>query len=101
MTKVSIVKRNEKRVALVQKFFQKRLALKKILRDPNTGDEDFFAASRELARLPRNSAPSRVKNRCAMTGRARAYYRKFGISRIQLRELASRGEIPGIIKASW
>lgn len=101
MTKVSIVKRNEKRVALVQKFFQKRLALKKILRDPNTGDEDFFAASRELAQLPRNSAPSRVKNRCAMTGRARAYYRKFGISRIQLRELASRGEIPGIIKASW
>ena len=101
MTKVSVVKRNEKRIAMAEKYMAKRVALKKILRDPNTSDADFFDAARKLAELPRNSSPTRIKNRCSITGRARAYYRKFGVSRIQLRELVSYGKIPGVIKASW
>ena len=101
MTKVSVVKRNEKRKCLVEKYRERRMALKKILSDPNTSDVDFFAAARKLAKLPRNSSPTRVKNRCSITGRARAYYRKFGVSRIQLRELVSYGKIPGVMKASW
>lgn len=101
MAKTSIIKRNEKRKALVAKFAEKRMALKKILKDPKTTDEEFFIASRKLACLPRNSSPTRIKNRCSITGRSRAYYRKFGVSRIQLRELVSFGKIPGVIKASW
>jgi small subunit ribosomal protein S14 len=101
MAKISIIKRNEKRKALVAKFAVQRDALKKILKDPKTTDTDFFIASRKLAELPRNSSPTRVRNRCSITGRGRAYYRKFGVSRIQLRELVSYGKIPGVIKASW
>jgi small subunit ribosomal protein S14 len=101
MAKISVVKRNEKRRMLVAKFAARRNALKKILKDPKTVDEDFFRASRKLEELPRESSPVRVRNRCAITGRGRAYYRKFGVSRIQLRELVSFGKIPGVVKASW
>ncbi|MDR1435488.1 MAG: 30S ribosomal protein S14 [Puniceicoccales bacterium] len=101
MAKISIIKRNEKRKALVAKFAVQRDALKKILKNPKTTDTDFFVASRKLAKLPRNSSSTRVRNRCSITGRGRAYYRKFGVSRIQLRELVSYGKIPGVIKASW
>ncbi|MDR1590531.1 MAG: 30S ribosomal protein S14 [Puniceicoccales bacterium] len=101
MAKISVVKRNEKRRLLVAKFVAQRNALKKILKNPQTTDEDFFRASRKLAELPRDSSPVRVRNRCTITGRGRAYYRKFGVSRIQLRELVSFGKIPGVIKASW
>jgi small subunit ribosomal protein S14 len=101
MAKISVVKRNEKRRMLVAKFAAQRDALKKILKNPQTVDEDFFRASRKLAELPRDSSPVRVRNRCTITGRGRAYYRKFGVSRIQLRELVSFGKIPGVIKASW
>lgn len=83
------------------KFAAQRDALKKVLKNPQTTDEDFFRASRKLAELPRDSSPVRVRNRCTITGRGRAYYRKFGVSRIQLRELVSFGKIPGVIKASW
>lgn len=101
MAKTSVIKRNEKRRALVAKYAVQRSALKKILKNPKTTDKDFFAASRKLAELPRNSSPTRIRNRCSITGRGRAYYRKFGVSRIQLRELVSYGKIPGVIKASW
>jgi small subunit ribosomal protein S14 len=101
MAKISVVKRNEKRRMLVAKFAAQRDVLKKILKNPQTVDEDFFRASRKLAELPRDSSPVRVRNRCTITGRGRAYYRKFGVSRIQLRELVSFGKIPGVIKASW
>ncbi|MDR2201137.1 MAG: 30S ribosomal protein S14 [Puniceicoccales bacterium] len=101
MAKISIIRRNEKRQALVKKYAVQRDALKKVLKNPKTTDEDFFMASRKLAELPRNSSPTRVRNRCSITGRGRAYYRKFGVSRIQLRELISYGKIPGVIKASW
>jgi small subunit ribosomal protein S14 len=101
MAKISVIRRNEKRRALVKKYAAQRDTLKKILKDPKTADEDFFVASRKLAELPRNSSPTRVRNRCSITGRGRAYYRKFGVSRIQLRELISYGKIPGVIKASW
>ncbi|MDR2806646.1 MAG: 30S ribosomal protein S14 [Puniceicoccales bacterium] len=101
MAKTSIIERNKKRKALVEKFAAQRSDLKKILKNPKTTDEDFFAASRKLAELPRNSSPTRLRNRCSITGRGRAYYRKFGVSRIQLRELISYGKIPGVIKASW
>ncbi|MDR0740232.1 MAG: 30S ribosomal protein S14 [Puniceicoccales bacterium] len=101
MAKISVVKRNEKRRILVAKFAAQRDALKKILKNPQTTDEDFFKTSRKLAELPRDSSPVRVRNRCTITGRGRAYYRKFGVSRIQLRELVSFGKIPGVIKASW
>jgi small subunit ribosomal protein S14 len=101
MAKTSVIERNEKRRRLVAKFAAQREALKKILKNPNTMDEDFFKASRKLAELPRNSSPTRVRNRCSITGRGRAYYRRFGVSRIKLRELVSFGKIPGVIKASW
>jgi small subunit ribosomal protein S14 len=101
MAKISVVKRNEKRRMLVAKFATQRASLKKALKNPQTTDEDFFRVSRKLAELPRDSSPVRVRNRCSITGRGRAYYRKFGVSRIQLRELVSFGKIPGVIKASW
>ncbi|MDR0590275.1 MAG: 30S ribosomal protein S14 [Puniceicoccales bacterium] len=101
MAKTSVIKRNERRRELVAKFAARRRALKEILKNPKTTDEAFFTASRKLAELPRNASPTRVRNRCSITGRGRAYYRKFGVSRIQLRELVSYGRIPGVIKASW
>lgn len=101
MAKTSIIERNKKRLLLIEKFAEQRASLKKILKNPKTSDADFFAAARKLAELPRNSSPVRLKNRCSITGRGRAFYRKFGVSRIQLRELVSYGKIPGVVKASW
>jgi len=101
MAKVSAIQRNNKRKRLVEKFAAKRAELKAILANPETSDEDFYKAQAKLAKLPRNSSPIRVRNRCSVTGRPRAFNRKFGLSRITFRELASSGKIPGVTKSSW
>ena len=86
---------------MVARYASKRADLKKILSDPSTSEEDFYAAQAKLAKLPRNSSAVRLVNRCTLTGRPRAVIRKFGLSRITFRELALQGKVPGIIKASW
>ncbi|MBT5903801.1 MAG: 30S ribosomal protein S14 [Opitutaceae bacterium] len=101
MPKTSAIYRNVKREKLTAKYAAKRAELKAALLNPNTTDEEFFAAQKGLQKLPRNSSPTRVKNRCGMSGRPRAYIRKFGVSRITFRELALAGKIPGVIKSSW
>jgi small subunit ribosomal protein S14 len=101
MAKKSAIARNKKRIALVEKYAKKRAELKATLADPNTTDEEFFKAQRELTLLPRNSAPCRVRNRCRITGRPRAYVGRYGLSRITFRELALGGHIPGVTKSSW
>jgi len=101
MPKTSAIERNKKREALVEKHKAKRAELKAILANPESSDEDFFAAQKKLAKLPRNSSPVRVNNRCKLSGRPRAYIRKYGVSRIQFRELALSGKIPGVTKSSW
>ncbi len=101
MPKTSAIERNKKRVLLVEKFKTKRAELKAILANPATTDAEFFAAQKKLAKLPRDSSVVRIKNRCSMSGRPRAYIRKFGVSRIQFRELALAGKIPGVTKSSW
>jgi small subunit ribosomal protein S14 len=101
MAKTSSVERNEKRKRMAKKFASKRTRLKAIATDEARPLEERFEARLKLAALPRNSAPVRVRNRCEVTGRPRAYYRKVKMSRIALRELASRGQIPGMVKSSW
>lgn len=101
MPKTSAIERNKKRVNLAAKFQAKRTELKAILANPSTGDEDFFAAQKKLQKLPRNSSKVRIRNRCSMSGRPRAYIGKYGVSRIQFRELALSGKIPGVTKSSW
>ncbi len=101
MAKASAVQRNLKRARLAAKYAARRAELKKILADPETSDEAFFDAQRRLAKLPRNSSPVRVRNRCSATGRPRAYLRRYGLSRIAFRELALSGKIPGVTKSSW
>jgi len=101
MAKKSAIQRNLKRVRLVEKYQAKRTELKKKLLDPDLSDEEFFKAQKQLSKLPRNSSPIRVRNRCAVTGRPRAYIRKFGLSRLTFRELAVEGKIPGVTKSSW
>ena len=101
MPKTSALQRNQKRIRLVAKFAAKRAELKAALLNPATTDEEFFAAQKKLQKLPRNSSPVRVRNRCSLSGRPRAYNRKFGVSRIQIRELALAGKIPGVTKSSW
>lgn len=101
MAKKSSIQRNLKRVRLVEKYAEKRAEIKAVLANPETSDEDFFAAQRAMAKLPRNSSRVRVRNRCNMTGRPRAYIRRFGLSRITFRELALGGKIPGVTKSSW
>lgn len=101
MAKKAMVERNKKRLRMVAKYDAKRKELKRLILDPNTPDEDFFNAQRKLSKLPRNSSPVRVRNRCSITGRPRGYIRKYGISRITFRELASEGKIPGVTKSSW
>ena len=100
MAKKSAVERNLKRQRLAQRFAAKREALKAIARDTDKPVEERFAAQLKLASLPRNSAPTRIRNRCQVTGRPRAYYRKLKMSRIALRQLASHGLIPGMVKSS-
>ena len=101
MAKVSMIERQKKREKLVARFAAKRAALKQTARNEDLPMEERFKARLKLAKLPRNSAPSRLNNRCLVSGRPRAYYRKLKMSRIALRDLASRGEIPGMVKSSW
>jgi len=101
MTRKSSFYTNKKRVRMAQKYATKRAELKSRVRDLSLAPEERFQASLELAKLPRNSSPTRIRNRCELTGRPRAYYRKFRLSRIKLRELASVGQIPGMVKSSW
>jgi small subunit ribosomal protein S14 len=101
MAKTGSIERNDKRKRLVKQFANRRAKLKAIANDENASPEDRFAARLKLAQLPRNSAANRVRNRCEVTGRPRAYYRKLKMSRIALRELASRGQVPGMVKSSW
>ncbi|HNX04802.1 MAG TPA: 30S ribosomal protein S14 [Opitutales bacterium] len=101
MAKKSSIERNKKREQLVQKYAVKRAELKKIMANPETSDEAFYVAQRKLTKLPRNSSKVRLRNRCSITGRPRAYIRKFGLSRLTFRELASDGKIPGVTKSSW
>ena len=101
MAKTSMIERQKRRVALVAKYAVKREALKAAARDENLTREERFKASLALAKLPRNSSATRLHNRCEVTGRPRAYYRKLRMSRIALRDLASAGQIPGMVKSSW
>lgn len=101
MAKVSAVQRDLKRRKLVKKYAEKRAALKATIMNKEASVEERFAATLELAELPKNSAKIRQMNRCALTGRPHAVYRKFKLSRIAVRDLASRGELPGVTKASW
>ncbi len=101
MAKKSSVNKNNRRKKLVAQYAAKRKKLKGIASDLNKPSEERFAARLKLAQLPRNSAPSRVRNRCELTGRARGYYRKLKLCRNMLRELASQGMIPGMTKSSW
>lgn len=101
MAKTSAVERNRKRQRLAERFAAKRAQLKAIARNTELPVEERFKAQMKLAALPRNSAPTRIRNRCELTGRPRGFYRKLRMSRIALRELASQGMIPGMVKSSW
>ncbi|GAB5507574.1 MAG: 30S ribosomal protein S14 [Rhizobiaceae bacterium] len=101
MAKTSAVEKNERRRKMVARYAAKRQALKAIIMDKNQPMEERFRAQMKLAALPRNSAPSRIRNRCEVTGRPRAFYRKLKLSRIALRELGNMGKIPGLVKSSW
>ena len=101
MAKTSAIQRNLKRIRLVKKFLKKRVDLKKIIKNKKLPLEERFAAQLKLAKIPRNSAKVRIRNRCEITGRPRGVYRKLKISRIALRDLASKGKIPGMTKSSW
>ena len=101
MAKLSLINRDEKRRALVKKYAKRREALEAIINNTKASDEDRFAARLKLQQLPRNANPTRLRNRCAITGRPRGFFRKFGLGRNKLREFAMRGDIPGIVKASW
>lgn len=101
MAKTSMIMREKKRAKLVKKYAVKRTALKEIIHNINTSDEDRAVAQEKLNSLPRDSSPSRQRSRCAITGRPRGVYRKFGLGRNKLREAAMNGEIPGLTKASW
>lgn len=101
MAKKSVVERNKKRISLANKYMERRKELKRIATDKTLPLKEIFAANMELALLPRNSSSTRVSNRCLISGRKKGYYRQFGISRIMVRYLASSGQLPGVIKASW
>lgn len=101
MAKKSVIHREAKRVRLHRKHAEKRAALRKVVRDPGSSYEERYAALEELNRLPRNASPTRLRNRCRATGRPRGFVRKFGLSRTKLREAAMRGDVPGLVKASW
>ena len=101
MAKQSMIQRELKREKLVRRYATRRTALKEIIRNVNSSVEDRIAAQLKLNSLPRDSSPSRKRNRCAITGRPHGVYRKFGLGRNKLREAAMKGEIPGLTKASW
>lgn len=101
MAKMSVINRELGRREMVAKFAAKRALLNQAIQNSKSSDEDRAAARLKLQSLPRNSSPVRLRNRCALTGRPRGTFRKFGLGRIKVREFAMRGEIPGIVKASW
>ena len=101
MAKVSMINREHKRTKLVRKYAAKREELKAQVINESLSDEDRKAAREKLSMLPRDSSPVRQRNRCSLTGRPHGYYRKFGLSRNKLREAAMRGDVPGLVKASW
>ena len=101
MAKLALKLRDQKRRQTVEKFKAKRAALLELIHDSRVSDEDKEAARAKLQKLPRDASPVRLRNRCALTGRPRGVYRKFGLGRNKLRDLALKGEVPGVIKASW
>ena len=101
MAKLSLINRDIKRAKLADKYAPKRAALKAIINDQSMSDEERYQARLQLQQLPRNASPTRQRNRCAVTGRPRGVYSKFGLTRHKLREMALRGEVPGMTKASW
>src|SRR6267154_5315807 len=101
MAKKSMIEKNNRRKRMTKKFGPRRAKLKAIARDKKLPMEERFAATLKLAELPRNSSKTRIRNRCELTGRPRAYYRKHKLSRIALRELGNKGLIPGLVKSSW
>lgn len=101
MAKLSVILREQKRRKTVAKFAGKRKALLETLQNPKTSDDERVEARAKLEKLPRNASPVRLRNRCALTGRPRGFFRKFGLGRNKLREIAMRGEIPGLTKSSW
>ena len=101
MAKLALINREEKRRKLVAQYAQKRAALEAIINDASLSDEERYEARLKIQALPRNSSPSRLRNRCQLTGRPRGVFRKFGLCRHKIRELAFNGELPGVVKASW
>jgi small subunit ribosomal protein S14 len=101
MAKTNMVEREKRRARIVKKYAAKRAQLKELIRSPNTSPEARATAQAKLQAMPRDASPSRQRKRCAITGRSRGVYRKFGLSRVKIREVANRGEIPGLSKASW
>lgn len=101
MAKISKIVKNEKRKVRVALWAERRAAAKKIINNPKSTPEEVDAAVMKLQKMPRDGSPIRVRNRCSQTGRSRGYVRKFGVSRISLRELALEGQIPGVVKSSW
>lgn len=101
MAKKSSIEKNTRRAKLAKAIAPRRTRLRALARDRDAAPEDRFEAQLKLARLPRNSSVTRVRHRCQLSGRPRGYYRKFGLSRIAVRELASSGQIPGMVKSSW
>ncbi len=101
MAKLSQVLRDQKRDKMINKYAERRAALREKLKDPELDIDEKLEVSAKLSKLPRNSCPARKTRRCVLTGRSKAVYRKFGLSRIALRELALRGELPGVTKSSW
>jgi len=101
MAKTAVINRDLKRRKIVKKFAKKRAELQAVIDNAKISDENRFAARQKLQQLPRDSSPTRLRNRCKLTGRPRGVFRKFGLGRNKLREIAMRGEIPGVVKASW
>ena len=101
MAKTNMVERDKRRAKIVKKYAVRRATLKELIRSPKTSPEQRAAAQVALQSQPRDASSSRQRNRCAITGRSRGVYRKFGLSRVKIREVAARGEIPGLTKASW
>ena len=101
MAKLSVIAKEAKKAKTVAKFAAKRAALKATIRSVSAGDEDRINALEQLQKLPRDASPTRMRNRCRLTGRPHGYYRKFGLARNKLREAAMRGDIPGLVKSSW
>ena len=101
MAKTNMVEREKRRARIVKRYALRRAQLKELIRNPRTSPEERVAAQARLQSMPRDASPSRLRNRCNITGRSRGVYRKFGLARVKIREVASRGEIPGLAKGSW